>query len=82
MVRAALSGRLDKVATRTDPHFGLHVPEHCPEVPDEVLNPRNTWADRAAYDAQARELARRFVENFEKYRAEVTPEVAAAAPRI
>ncbi|HZT42660.1 MAG TPA: phosphoenolpyruvate carboxykinase (ATP) [Chthonomonadaceae bacterium] len=82
MVEAALEGKLEHVAYRTDPLFGLHVPERVPGVPSEILNPRETWADKAAYDRQARELARLFIENFEKYRADASPEVAAAAPRI
>jgi phosphoenolpyruvate carboxykinase (ATP) len=82
MLNAALEGCLNDVPFHPDPVFGLFVPETVPGVPMEVLNPRNTWADKAAYDAQARDLARRFVENFERYRAEVTPDVIEAAPRI
>ncbi|HLV80965.1 MAG TPA: phosphoenolpyruvate carboxykinase (ATP), partial [Chthonomonadaceae bacterium] len=82
MVEAALEGKLDDVPSRTDPLFGLRVPEQVPGVPAEILTPRDTWADKAAYDRQARELARLFVENFEKYRADASPEVAAAAPKI
>ena len=81
MLDAAIEGKLDKVEFYPDPIFGLAIPSEVPGVPTEVLNPRNTWVDKAAYDAQARELARLFVENFEKYRSEASPEVIAAAPR-
>ncbi len=60
MVRAALSGELDAVPTVTDPLFGLAVPQAVRGVPSEVLSPRRTWADPAAYDAQARKLAAMF----------------------
>lgn len=82
MVAAALDGRLAKVKTKTDPIFGLHVPEHVPDVPDHVLQPRNTWSDGEAYDAQAKVLARMFVDNFKQYEDEVSKEVAAAGPKI
>ena len=81
MVRAALSGQLENVPLETDPIFGLHVPAHVPGVPDEVLRPRDTWTDQAAYDAQARKLAGMFRENFEKYASEVAPSVRAAGPQ-
>ena len=51
MISAALAGDLAGVPTATDPHFGLAIPTACPGVPGEVLDPRNTWADGAAYDA-------------------------------
>jgi phosphoenolpyruvate carboxykinase (ATP) len=81
MVRAALEGKLDGVATAADPVFGLHVPTECPGVPSEVLRARDTWADTAAYDAQARKLAEMFRQNIEKFGDAVTPEVKAAGPR-
>jgi phosphoenolpyruvate carboxykinase (ATP) len=67
MVRAALNGDLDKVPTQIDPIFGLPMPTICPAVPPEVLNPRNTWADKDAYDKKARELAALFVKNFKQF---------------
>jgi phosphoenolpyruvate carboxykinase (ATP) len=67
MVRAALSGRLDNVATMTHPVFGLAIPRDVPGVPSEVLDPRQTWPDPAAYDAAARKLADMFRANFEKF---------------
>ncbi len=80
MVNAALSGKLDEVATDADPVFGVSVPRSCPDVPGEVLNPRNTWSDKAAYDAKARELAGRFAKNFEKFPS-AAAEIKAAGPR-
>jgi phosphoenolpyruvate carboxykinase (ATP) len=67
MIDAALSGKLDAVETRTDPVFGLAVPTAIPKVPDEVLDPRGTWPDGAAYDEQAKKLAGMFRKNFEKF---------------
>jgi phosphoenolpyruvate carboxykinase (ATP) len=81
MVRAALSGALDGVPTRTDPNFQIEVPEHCPDVPDHVLWPRDTWPDKAAYDRQARRLAEMFVDNFRQFEDGVSEEIGAAGPR-
>jgi phosphoenolpyruvate carboxykinase (ATP) len=81
VIRAALSGTLTDVATTIDPVFGLAVPDHCLGVPDAVLRPRTTWADAEAYDIAARDLAARFVANFERYRDTARPEVLAVAPR-
>jgi phosphoenolpyruvate carboxykinase (ATP) len=81
MVRAALDGRLNQVATEADPVFGIHVPTSCPDVPSEVLKPRNTWRDAAAYDAKAQHLAGLFQENFKQFEAGVSEEVKAAGPK-
>ena len=78
LVRAALDGKLRDVPTERDPFFGLNVPQSCPGVPSDVLNPRNTWSDKAAYDDTARELTKRFAENFRKFEAHVSNEVKAA----
>jgi phosphoenolpyruvate carboxykinase (ATP) len=67
MVQAALSGALDGTKTRTDPVFGLAVPQAVPSIPAEILDPRGTWVDAAAYDAQAKKLAEMFRKNFEKF---------------
>ncbi len=80
MVAAALSGALDGVAYRVDPNFNVRVPLTCPGVPSEVLDPRQTWADPAAYDRQARELACLFAQNFTKFTG-VSETVIAAGPR-
>jgi phosphoenolpyruvate carboxykinase (ATP) len=81
MVRAALGGVLDDVETRTDPIFGFEVPVRCPDVPSEVLWPRDTWADKDAYDARARQLADMFVDNFKQFEDRVSKSIRAAAPR-
>ncbi|HEW98083.1 MAG: phosphoenolpyruvate carboxykinase (ATP) [Candidatus Parabeggiatoa sp. nov. 3] len=80
MVNAVLDGKLKDVPLETEPFFGLQVPKHCPEVPDEILNPRNTWSNPADYDAQAKKLAQMFANNFKQYADEATPEILAAGP--
>ena len=80
MVTAALTGELDAAETWVDPIFGLHVPKQVEGVPDEVLRPRDTWKDPAAYDAKASQLADMFAENFKKYESGVSEEVKAAGP--
>ncbi len=80
MIAAALDGKLDGVPLRKDPNFGIMVPEHVPGVPDEVLDPRRTWADVEAYDRQVKLLVGRFQENFSQFSGEVSPEVASAGP--
>jgi len=81
MVSAALNGELDNVETVEEPFFGLHIPVAVEGVPSEVLNPRQTWADPARYDAQAAKLAAMFVENFKQYESGVLPEIVAAGPK-
>jgi len=80
MVRAALSGALDGAGFRKDPVFGFEVPTVVPDVPAGILDPRTTWKDAAAYDAQAAKLARMFRDNFATFAAGVDPAVAAAGP--
>lgn len=80
MVTAALNGSLEQVEFDTDPVFGLAVPASCPGVPDEILQPRNTWSDPALYDAQARNLAARFAANLAKFK-EVPESIARAGPK-
>lgn len=67
MVTAALNGDLEKVAYEKDPYFNVSVPTSCPGVPDEVLSPRKMWKDEAEYEKTAKDLAARFVKNFQKY---------------
>ncbi len=81
MINAALNGELDGVEFVADPVFGVQVPAGVPNVPSEVLQPRNTWADKDAYDAQAKKLAGMFVNNFKNYADQVTDAVRAAAPK-
>lgn len=82
MIHAALSGKLDNVEYQEEPFFGLQVPTAVPNVPSEILFPRNTWENKEEYDRQAEKLARMFVENFKKFESEVNPEVTSAGPRI
>jgi phosphoenolpyruvate carboxykinase (ATP) len=67
MIAAALSGELDKAQFRRDENFNVDVPTSCPGVPSELLDPRSSWQDKGAYDAQAKKLAGMFVENFKKF---------------
>ena len=80
MITAALNGTLEKAEFVTDPYFGVAVPTTCEGVPSELMIPANTWEDKAAYEAKARELAKSFVENFKKY-THMSPEVVAAGPK-
>jgi phosphoenolpyruvate carboxykinase (ATP) len=82
MIRAALAGELDAVAVEADPVFNVAVPAACPGVPAEVLKPRSTWSDPAAYDRQAARLAQMFADNFKTFAADVSPDVRAAGPRV
>jgi phosphoenolpyruvate carboxykinase (ATP) len=81
MVSAVLDGRLKDVPNDRDPVFGLAIPRSVPDVPGEVLNPRATWADKAAYDAKAGYLAKLFIQNFAKFDT-ASPQVAASGPRL
>ncbi|CAN5689318.1 phosphoenolpyruvate carboxykinase (ATP) [soil metagenome] len=80
MINAALSGVLNDVPTRREPVFGFEVPVNCPDVPDDVLDPRDTWSNPGAYDKKARELATMFVNNFAQFAPEVSDDVKNAAP--
>ncbi|MGA0121536.1 MAG: phosphoenolpyruvate carboxykinase (ATP) [Gaiellales bacterium] len=80
LVRAAVNGELDQVETFQDPIFGLHIPKAVPGVDPALLNPVDTWADKAAFETTARRLAAQFVKNFEQYAGMVPAEVLAAAP--
>ena len=81
IVAAALEGALDKGEFDIEPVFGLELPRTCPGVPPELLNPRNTWKDKAAYDAQARELAALFLKNFQRF-SDAPATVLEAGPRV
>ena len=80
MVSAVLSGTLEEIPRTKDPFFGIEVPETCPDVPSEVLQPRNTWQDKAAYDQQAKKLASMFAENFKQFDEDVSEEIRGAGP--
>ena len=66
MIRAALNGDLDNISFNKHEIFGLEMPQTCPNVPEEILSPRNTWADKEAYDKKAQELKSAFEENYKK----------------
>jgi phosphoenolpyruvate carboxykinase (ATP) len=79
MVHAALEGRLSLSDTTVDPFFGLHIPNTVPGVPADILNPRNTWANKDAYDEAARSLAERFRRHYEKFGPAQTVELTKVA---
>ncbi len=81
MITAALNGELNNVNYENHAVFGYAMPTSCPNVPSELLNPRNTWSDKAAYDMQANKLANMFVKNFEQYASGVDKETIDAAPK-
>jgi len=80
MITAALNGELDNVEFKNHEVFGLAIPQTCPNVPEEVLNPRNTWEDKAAYDAKALELAAAFKNNFAKFEEFANEEIMSGGP--
>jgi len=80
LITAVLSGKMNGVEYVTHPIFGLAMPATCEGVPSEILNPVNTWADKAAYDAKAKDLAAQFNKNFEKYAGQASEEIRSAAP--
>jgi phosphoenolpyruvate carboxykinase (ATP) len=82
MITAALKGELNDVTYTKHPIFGVAIPDTCPNVPAEILNPRNTWSDKEAYDAKANELASKFVKNFTKYADFANDEILAGAPQV
>ena len=82
MITAAMNGKLDLATYETHPIFKLAIPTACENVPSEVLNPRNTWADKSAYDLKAKELARAFNHNFKTFEADATAEILAGAPLV
>ncbi|WP_346328986.1 phosphoenolpyruvate carboxykinase [Iodidimonas sp. SYSU 1G8] len=81
LLNAALDGSLANAPTVIDPNFGFEVPTACDGVPAEILNPRETWADKAAYDAKARHLVDLFIKNFAKFEDYVDEKIRAAAPK-
>ena len=82
MITAALEGKLENVSYEKDPVFGILIPGDCEGVPAEILNPRNTWPDKALYDEKAKELAKMFITNFNKYASGVSEAILAAAPLV
>ncbi|SFB37373.1 phosphoenolpyruvate carboxykinase (ATP) [Algoriphagus aquimarinus] len=80
MITAALEGKLDKVDYKQHPVFGMDVPQDCPNVPSEILNPKTTWEDKEGYDKQARELSAAFKKNFEKFKDFASEDILMGAP--
>jgi phosphoenolpyruvate carboxykinase (ATP) len=81
LLNAALDGTLNNVEFKVDERFGFEVPQSCPGVPEEILNPRDTWEDNIAYDLAADNLARMFSENFEQFASGTSESVLSAAPK-
>ena len=81
MVTAALNGSLKDVEYKHDDRFNVEIPLSCPDVPSEILDPKQTWADKDAYDEQAQKLAEMFVENFQKKYAHMPEEITNAGPK-
>ena len=82
MITAALNGDLDSVDYRNHVVFGIAIPQSCPDVPSEILNPRNTWEDKDLYDKKAIELGQKFKANFAKFEEYANAEIMAGAPQI
>jgi len=82
MLNAALDGSLLEVEYQKDPIFGFEVPKTCPNVPDEVLNPAESWPSEAEYMDKYRQLATRFIDNFRKFAPDCPPEIGEAGPHL
>ena len=82
LITAALNGKLDGVEYGKTNFFGLAYPKACDGVPAELLDPRNSWKDKAAYDEKAKNLAEQFVKNFSQYASAANEEIMAAAPSV
>ncbi len=82
MITAILNNQLEEVAYEEHAVFGLQMPKTCPNVPSEILNPKNTWEDKDAYDKKAEELAQAFIENFKQFSEFANEEIMDAAPKV
>lgn len=82
MVNAVLNGELDSMEYTEEPFFGLMIPAQMPDVPDEILDPRNAWADKDAYDAKAKQLAEMFRANFEQFADRASDEILSGGPKV
>jgi phosphoenolpyruvate carboxykinase (ATP) len=82
MIHAALENKLNEVVYEKHSVFGVNVPQSCPNVSSEILNPRQTWQDKEAYDAKANLLAQKFVKNFEKYAGYANEEILGGSPVV
>ncbi len=81
LITAALNGELDNVEYGVTPYFGLKFPKACPGVPSEILEPKNAWADKDAFNTTALNLAGQFIKNFEQYASAANDEIMSAAPK-
>ncbi|MGB1518377.1 MAG: phosphoenolpyruvate carboxykinase (ATP), partial [Crocinitomicaceae bacterium] len=82
MITAAMNGELSHVEYQTQPIFELEIPKSCPNVPSEILNPKDTWTDKTAFDETANRLASKFVKNFEQFEEQSSDAIRSAAPKI
>ena len=82
MIKAAITGALNNVEYHTHPVFGLAIPKTCPDVPNAILNPRDTWRNEEEYDEVAINLAKRFIKNFELYADKASPDIINAGPKL
>ncbi|MCR9285893.1 phosphoenolpyruvate carboxykinase (ATP) [Saprospiraceae bacterium] len=82
MIKAALTGELNEGGFHEHPIFGMEIPKSCPDVPNAVLNPRDTWRNEKEYDKMAKDLAKRFVNNFEQYKDKASSKILKAAPKV
>jgi len=82
MITAAIEHKLDNVVFHAHPVFGVSVPGSCPGVPYQILNPRDTWANKEAYDEKAKFLANAFKENFKKFESSSSQEIMAGGPLV
>jgi phosphoenolpyruvate carboxykinase (ATP) len=82
MISAALEGKFDSIDFKQHDVFGLNMPTTCPDVPDEILSPKNTWEDKNAYDDKANELAEAFVANFDQFKEYANEEILSGAPKV
>jgi phosphoenolpyruvate carboxykinase (ATP) len=81
LIDAIHNNSFDGVETRTDPSFGFEIPLSCPDVPSEILVPRDTWKDKDAFDATKEKLVGLFQNNFKSFEDSVNPEIIAAGPK-
>jgi len=79
---AVLNGKLDSVKYKQDPVFGFDVPTTCPNVPDELLDPSSSWADKKEHDEKYRQLAQKFIDNFKNFADGTSKEVLGAGPKV
>lgn len=82
MINAALNGTLETASFSMHPVFGLFMPDNCADVPKDILNPRNTWQDKDAYDRKANDLAIAFIDNFKQFEEFADDEILSALPKV